>query len=72
MMEQAIQDSGGKGAVVVKYLRPLFEDAVWRNNQEATLISVADNLEEQVSASLVDGQVSQFVKDKQGGFRVKY
>ncbi|GJQ57430.1 MAG: hypothetical protein SCALA701_02310 [Candidatus Scalindua sp.] len=28
MMEQTIQDSGGESAVVVKYLRPLFEDAV--------------------------------------------
>lgn len=64
MMEQAVEYRRGKGAVVVEDLGPLLERLVGRQDNGASLVALADHLEEQVGPVVVDGQVSEFVDDE--------
>ena len=46
MVQEAIQDSGGEGAVVVKDFGPIFESAIGRDDEGAAFVALADDLEE--------------------------
>src|SRR5215468_6862423 len=70
VMEDAIEDCGRQGAVVVKDLRPVFVGAISRDHHRGTLVALADDLEQQVGAVLVDGQVTELVDNKDGGLDV--
>ena len=56
MVKEPVQHSGGDGAVVVKNGGPLSERLVGRQDDGTTFIAMADNLVEQIGASLVDDQ----------------
>jgi len=62
MMEEAVQHGRGDGAVVVEDTGPLFEGFVGGQHDGAPFVALADNLEDQVSAVLVDGQVADFIE----------
>ena len=62
MVQQAVEHGGGEGGVVVEDLRPLAVHAVGGDDGGAVLVALAEDLEQQVGAGLVDGQVAQFVE----------
>ena len=61
MVEQPVEDGGSQGGVVVEDFRPFSIDSIGDDGR-AALVSLADDLEQQVGAGLVDGQISEFVK----------
>ena len=56
MVEQPVEDGGSEGGVVVEDFRPFSVDAIGRDGG-AALISLADDLEQQVGTGFVDGEV---------------
>ena len=69
MVQEAVEDGGGQGAVVVEDLGPVFEGSVGGDDDGALLVALADDLEEQIGAVLVDGQIAEFVEDEHGRVR---
>src|SRR5215471_13021573 len=65
VMQQAIQDGGREGTIIIKDLGPFLEGAVRGDHDRALLIAQRDDLEEQISARLVNGQVAELVEDEQ-------
>ena len=65
VVEEAVEDGGGDGAVVVEDGGPVFEGLVGGQDDGAAFVALADDLEEQVGAVLVDGQIAEFVEDEQ-------
>ena len=64
-MKKAIEDSGGSGAIAVEDSGPLFEGFVRGNDDGTAFVSLADDLEKQVSSALIYGQVPHLVQNKQ-------
>ena len=62
MVEESIQDRRGNGTVVGKDRRPLFERFVGGEDDRAAFVALTDDLEEEISAALVDGQVADLVE----------
>ena len=62
MVEKAIEDGGGDGAVAVEDCRPLLEGFVGGEHDGAALVALADDLEEQVRAALIDGKITELVE----------
>ncbi len=56
MVEEAVQDGRGDGAVIVENGGPLLEGLVGGQNDGAALVTAADDLKEEVGAVLVDGK----------------
>src|SRR5713101_9377006 len=55
VVKEAVQNGRGDGAVVVENRGPLFKGFVGGQDDGAAFISLADSLEEQIGAVLVDG-----------------
>ena len=70
VVEEPVQYRAGEGAVVVEDFRPVFIGLVGGQHYGALLVSLADDLEEQIRPGLVDGQVAQFVHRQERGFGV--
>src|SRR5215471_10077294 len=70
VVQDAVEDGGGEGAVVIEDLSPVFVDAVGGDHQRRALVALADNLEQQVGTVFVDRQVAELVDDKQAGLEV--
>src|ERR1035438_10576908 len=66
-MEEPIQDSRGEGGVIVEDASPLFEGFVGGQHDGAALVALADDLEKQIGAMLVDGQVTELIQDQEPG-----
>ena len=64
VMEQPIEQCRGEGAVVVEDLGPVLVGAIGGDDDGAALVALADDLEEQVGAVFVDGQIAQFVDEQ--------
>ena len=58
VVEEAVEDGAGDGAVVVEDAGPLLEGLVGGDDQGTTLVTLADDLEEEVGPVLVDGEVA--------------
>lgn len=67
MMEEAVEDGGGEGGVVIEDGRPVFEGFIGGEDDGTAFITLADDLEEEVCAVLVNGKVSDLVQDQGGG-----
>jgi hypothetical protein len=67
MVKHAIQDCRGERAVVIEDGRPMLENLVGGEHDGAALVTLADDLEEQIGAMLVNGDVAKFVNDQDGG-----
>ena len=63
VMEEPVQDGRGEGAVIVEDAGPLFEGFVGGQHDGAALVALADDLEEQIGAMLVDRQVAELIQD---------
>ncbi len=70
MMEQPIQERRREGTVVVEDFRPMLVGTVAGDDQGATLIAFADDLEEQIGTVLVDGKVAKFVDHEQSRLQI--
>ena len=66
MVKKAVEDGGGNGAVAVEDGGPLLEGFVGGEHDGAALVALADDLEEEVGAALIDGEVADLVKQKDG------
>ena len=55
MVEQAVEQRRGEDGIVVEDAGPVLVDPVGRHQRGATLVAVADDLEQAVGAELVDG-----------------
>lgn len=64
MVEQPVEQRRGQRGVVVEDLGPVLIGAIGRDDERAVLIALADDLEQQVRAELVDGEVAQLVDEK--------
>jgi hypothetical protein len=70
VVEEAVEHGGGDSGVAVEDGGPLLEGLVGGQDDGTAFVAGADDLEEQVGSALVDGQVSDFVEDEQGGVGV--
>ena len=61
MVEQTVQDGARQHGVVVEDFGPVFVGLIGGQHNRALLVALADDLEEQVSARLIDGQIADFV-----------
>ena len=68
MMHEPIKYGRGKSSVVIKYFEPIFQGAIRGNDDRTSLVALADNLEEEIGASFIDGQITEFVENKQVRF----
>jgi len=66
VVKKAVEDGGGNGAVAVEDSRPLLEGFVGSEHDGAALVALADDLEKEVSAALVDGKIAELVKYENG------
>jgi hypothetical protein len=62
VVEKAVEDGGGNGAVAVEDWGPLLEGFVGGEHDGAALVALADDLEKEVSAALVDGKIAELVQ----------
>src|SRR5262249_7974437 len=69
VVEDAVEDCGGDDPVA-EHLAPAAEALVAGQDHGAALVAAADELEEQVGALAVDGQVADLVDDEQPGHGV--
>ena len=67
VVEEAVEDGGGDGGVAVEDGGPLFEGFVGGQDDGAAFVAGADDLEEEVGSALVDGQITDFIKDEESG-----
>src|SRR5580700_8181831 len=58
VVQEAVQHGAGEGAVVVEDFGPVFIRLVGGQQDGALFVTLADDLEEQVRAGFVDGQVA--------------
>ena len=63
-MEQAVQHSRGDGGIVVEEARPVFVRLIGGDDGRTFFIAAADDLEEEIGAGFVDGQVSQLIENQ--------
>ena len=63
-MEQAIEDGRRDAGVVVEDRGPVLVGLVRRDDDGASFVALADDLEEQVRPGLVERQVADFVQDE--------
>ena len=70
MMQEPVEHGAGQRAVVVEDFGPVFIGLVGGQQDRALLVALADDLEEQVGADLVDGQVAQFIHREDRGLEV--
>lgn len=63
VMEKPVQDGGGHCAVIVEDAGPLFKGFVGGQDNGASFIALADDLEEQVGAVLIYRKIANFVQN---------
>ena len=57
VMEEAVQDGGGEGGIIVEDACPVFVDLIGGNDGRGFLVPPADDLEQKIGAIFVDGQI---------------
>ena len=72
MVEEAVENGGGDGAIAVEDGRPLLEGFVGGEDNGAAFVALAQDLEEQVGAALIDGQVAEFIEDEQSRGKIAF
>ena len=63
VMEEAVEQGGGERSVVVEDLGPFLEHAVGGDEGGAALVALADDLEQEIGAILVDGEIAELIED---------
>ena len=70
VMQDTVEDCGGQRAVVVEDLGPMLVDAIGGDHDRRAFVALADDLEQQVCAVLVDRQVTELVDNQYGWLQV--
>src|SRR5262245_22473382 len=70
VVQDAVEDGGRQGAVVVEDLRPVLVGAVGADQHRCALIALADDLQQQISTVLVDGKIPELVDDQRSRLQV--
>jgi hypothetical protein len=70
VMQQPVENCRGQRAVIVEGFRALREGLVCRRDDGAAFVALADDLEEQLRAFFVYGEVSQFIDEQDGRFEI--
>ena len=65
-MQQAIQNRGGDAGIVVEDGGPLLERLVGGDDEGAAFVALANDLEVEVGAGFVEGQVADLVQNQNG------
>ena len=61
VVQKAVEDGRGERGVVVKYFGPVFISLVGGEDGGSGFIALAEDLEEQIGAGFVDGQITKFI-----------
>ena len=61
MVQHPVEYSGSQCAVIIEYFRPVFEGSICGNDHGSLFVAMADHLEEQVGADLINRQIPQFI-----------
>jgi len=64
VVQEAVEHGGGDGGVAVEDGGPVLEGFVGGQDDGTAFVALADDLEEEVRAALVDGQVADFVEQQ--------
>ncbi len=64
VINQPVDQGRGQGVVHIKEFAPFPEGSVRGNHDRSKLITDGDNLEQQIGATLVDGQIAQLIEDE--------
>ena len=64
VMKKPVENGGGHGGIVIEDGGPLFKGFVGGQADGPPLIASADDLEQEISASLVDGHIAEFIEDE--------
>ena len=72
VMQESVKERRREGAVVVKDLGPVFEGPVGSDDEGAAFIPMADDLEEEIGAGLVDGQIAKLIQDEKIWFDILF
>ncbi len=70
VVEEAVEDGGGDGAIVVENRGPLLEGLVGGHDEGPSLVALTDDLEEEIGAVLIDGEVTNLVQEEDVGATV--
>jgi len=58
VVQHSIQDRGSQGGVLVEDFGPVLVGLIGRDESRSAFIALAKDLEEQVGADLIDGQIA--------------
>lgn len=61
MMEEAVEDGGGEGGIIVEDGRPLFEGFIGCDADGTALVAFTDDLEQQIGSGFIDGHIAKFI-----------
>ncbi|MDB6040728.1 MAG: hypothetical protein JWM99_4569 [Verrucomicrobiales bacterium] len=61
VVQKAVEDGRGERGVVVKYFDPVFIGLIGGEDGGSGFIALAEDLEEQIGADFVDGQIPEFI-----------
>ena len=67
VVDDAVEEGGGEGGVIVEDGGPVLVGLIGGQEDRAAFVAVAHDLEEQVGAAFIDGQIAQFVDRQQIG-----
>jgi hypothetical protein len=62
MVEHPVQNGRSNGGIVVEDAQPVFIGLVGGEDGRAFFVAAADNLEQEVRARFVDGQIAEFIQ----------
>lgn len=63
-VQETVEDGGGDAGVVVEEARPVLVGLVGRDDGGTAFVALADELEEQVGAGFVEGEVADLVEGR--------
>ena len=70
VVQESVENGGGED-IVAEDLAPLGDELIGGDEHAALLVTPSDELEEEVGAALLEGQISELVEDEQLGLRVE-
>jgi len=65
VVEKTVQQGGGHGSITCENTGPVLEGDIGGDGDGAVLVAFGDNLEQELSTSLIEGEVSQFVNNQE-------
>ena len=70
MMQQTVEKGGSESGIIIENGCPLFVCEISGDDGGAVFVAAADDLKQEVSGSLVKGEVPEFIENEDSGFDV--